>query len=57
MVSSELDSVEGIGPKKKKSLMLFFGSIKNIRNSSIEELLQVKGINHKDAEKIKDLIN
>ena len=37
--------------------MLFFGSIKNIRNSSIEELLQVKGINHKDAEKIKDLIN
>jgi len=57
MVSSELDSVEGIGPKKKKSLMLFFGSIKNIRNSSIEELLQVKGINRKDAEKIKDLIN
>ena len=57
MVSSELDSVEGIGPKKKKSLMLFFGSVKNIRNASIDELLQVNGINTKDAEKIKDLIN
>ena len=57
MVLSELDSVEGIGPKKKKSLMLFFGSLKNIRNASIDDLLQVKGINTKDAKKIKDLIN
>ena len=57
MISSELDSVEGIGPKKKKSLMLFFGSIKNIRNASLDELLQVNGINTKDAKKIKDLIN
>ena len=37
--------------------MLFFGSLKNIRNASIGDLLQVKGINTKDAEKIKDLIN
>ena len=57
MISSELDSVQGIGPKKKKSLMLFFGSIKNIRNASLDELLQVNGINTKDAKKIKDLIN
>ena len=57
MVLSELDSVEGIGPKKKKSLMLFFGSIKNIRNASLDELLKVNGINTKDAKKIKDLIN
>ena len=57
MVLSELDAVEGIGPKKKKSLMLFFGSIKNIRNASLDELLKVNGINTKDAKKIKDLIN
>ena len=57
MISSELDSVQGIGPKKKKSLMLFFGSIKNIRDASLDELLQVNGINTKDAKKIKDLIN
>ena len=57
MISSELDSIYGIGPKKKKSLMLFFGSVKNIRNASKEELMKVNGIYTKDAEKIKDLIN
>ena len=57
MISSELDSVSGIGPKKKKALISFFGSVKNIRNASYEELLQIKEINKKDAEKIKDLIN
>jgi len=57
MISSELDAVSGIGPKKKKALIGFFGSVKNIRNASYEELIQVKEINKKDAEKIKDLIN
>ena len=57
MISSELDSVVGIGPKKKKALIQFFGSIKNIRNASIEDLLNVKIINLKDANNIKDSIN
>ena len=57
MISSELDSVVGIGPKKKKALIAFFGSVKNIRNASYKELIQIKEINKKDAEKIKDLIN
>jgi excinuclease ABC subunit C len=57
MISSELDTVSGIGPKKKKALISFFGSVKNIRNASYEELVQIKEINKKDAEKIKDLIN
>ena len=57
MISSELDSVAGIGPKKKKALIQFFGSIKNIRNASIEDLLNVKIINLKDANNIKDSIN
>ena len=57
MISSELDAVLGIGPKKKKALISFFGSVKNIRNASYKELIQIKEINKKDAEKIKDLIN
>ena len=57
MISSELDAVLGIGPKKKKALINFFGSVKNIRNASYKELIQIKEINKKDAEKIKDLIN
>ena len=57
MVSSELDSVSGIGPKKKKALIQFFGSVKNIRNASLEELLNLKIISFKDANNIKDSIN
>ena len=57
MIRSELDSVYGIGPKKKKALISFFGSIKNIRKASYEELIQINEINKKDAKKIKDLIN
>ena len=57
MVSSELDLVVGIGPKKKKALIQFFGSVKNIRNASVEDLLSLKTINLKDANNIKNLIN
>ena len=57
MVSSELDLVVGIGPKKKKALIQFFGSVKNIRNASVEDLLSLKTINLKDAKNIKNLIN
>ncbi len=57
MISSELDSISGIGPKKKKALIQFFGSVKNIRNSTVEELAKVKIINTKDAKRIKDSIN
>lgn len=57
MISSELDTIAGIGPKKKKALINSFGSIKNIRNASYEELIQLKEITKKDAEKIKDSIN
>ncbi|MEC9450930.1 MAG: excinuclease ABC subunit UvrC [Chloroflexota bacterium] len=57
MISSELDTIAGIGPKKKKALINSFGSIKNIRNASYEELIQLKAITKKDAEKIKDSIN
>ena len=57
MVSSELDLIKGIGPKKKKALIQFFGSVKNIRDASLKELLNVKIINLKDANNIKDSIN
>ena len=49
---SELDDIEGIGNKKKKDLLNYFGSVKNIINSSISDLLKVNGINKKLAEKI-----
>ena len=50
--ASPLDGIPGIGPKKKKNLLLLFGSLKKIETAGIEELLQVSSIARKDAENI-----
>lgn len=41
---SYLDSIKGIGPKRKKMLLMQFGSIDNILNASVEELIKLPGI-------------
>ncbi len=53
-VASSLDLVTGIGPKKKQALLKHFGSVKRIREASLEELMKVEGINAKLAESIKE---
>ena len=55
MTKSELDDIEGIGEVKKKALLKRFGSIKKIKEASIEELTSVKGINENLAKKIKSM--
>lgn len=52
ITKSELDKIEGIGEVKKKELLKKFGSIDKIKNATIEELSQVKGIPQKLAKKI-----
>ena len=51
-LSSELDDVPGIGPLKKKRLLITFGSIKAIKAASKEELEKVQGITKKDVENL-----
>ena len=51
---SELDDIKGIGDAKKKALIKAFGSVDKIKEASVEELCEVKGINKKLAENIKD---
>jgi len=50
---SGLDDVPGIGPKRKKALIRAFGSVKAIREASIEELTAVEGVNAQVAGQIK----
>ena len=50
---SGLDDVPGIGPKRKKALIRAFGSVKAIREATIEELTAVEGVNAQVAEQIK----
>ena len=40
-IKSFLDDINGIGPKRKKELINRFGTMKNIREASFEELLKV----------------
>ena len=55
ITKSELDEIEGIGEVKKIALLKHFGSVENIRNSTVEELMKVKGINENLAKKILNL--
>ena len=55
MTKSELDDIEGIGEIKKKALLKRFGSIKKIKEASIEELTSIKGITEKKRKKIKEM--
>lgn len=51
-VHSILDDIKGVGPAKRKALMQHFKDINQIKESTIEELLEVKGITPKLAEEI-----
>ncbi|MBQ5682654.1 MAG: excinuclease ABC subunit UvrC [Peptococcaceae bacterium] len=51
-LASVLDDIPGVGEKRKKNLLKHFGSFAKIREASIEELLEVEGINHAVAEEI-----
>ena len=43
MIKSDLDQINGIGPKTKEILLKYFGSVDKIRNSPVEELEEVIG--------------
>ncbi len=51
---SELDNIPGVGPKRKKALIDHFKSIEKIKLASLEDLVQVNGINKKVAQDIYD---
>ena len=57
ITKSELDDIKGIGEKKKKALLKYFESVEKIRNSSIDELLKVNGINEELAKNILQQLN
>ena len=57
ITKSKLDDIPGIGEGKKKELLKHFGSVKKIQEATIEELVQVKGINEKIAKELKEQLN
>ena len=54
MTKSKLDYIDGIGEKKRTALLKKFGSVKKIKEATIDEISEVKGINKELAIKIKN---
>ncbi len=52
LMDSLLDNIKGIGKKRRLLLLRHFGSIDNIRMSSIEDITKIKGFDSKMAGKI-----
>ena len=48
----ELESIPGVGKKRQKILINHFGSVSKVKEASLEELIEVKGIPKSVAKKI-----
>jgi excinuclease ABC subunit C len=51
-LASVLDDIPGVGEKRKKNLLKYFGSFAKVKEASVEELMQVEGIHAAVAEEI-----
>ena len=51
-LTSALDRIPDIGPRRKQDLLVRFGSVEAIRKAGVEELAQVRGISEALAERI-----
>ena len=55
-ITSALDAVPGIGPKRRRALLKQFGSLAGIRRASPEELAAVENMNPNLAKKVKECL-
>ena len=55
-ITSALDAVPGIGPKRRRALLKQFGSLAGIRRASPEELAAVANMNPNLAKKVKECL-
>jgi excinuclease ABC subunit C len=55
-MESALDSVPGIGPKRKRALLRKFGSLRGIREAPVEEIASTVGFTASLAAKVKEYL-
>ena len=54
---TELDRIQGVGPKRRRELLTHFGGMRSLKGASLEEIRKVKGINNKLAQDIYDALH
>ncbi|MBE7214866.1 excinuclease ABC subunit UvrC [Shewanella benthica] len=52
--TSTLESIAGVGPKRRKALLQFLGGIQEVKSASVAEMAKVPGISVDLAQKIHD---
>ena len=55
-IASSLDDIPGIGPKRKRALIIKFRSVKGIKEASLEKLSQTKSMTLALAHKVKEYL-
>lgn len=55
--TSTLESIPGIGAKRRRELLLYFGGIQALNHASLEEIAKVPGISRKLAEQIYEILH
>jgi excinuclease ABC subunit C len=53
-LASQLDSIPGIGPMRRKALLKHFGSMDKIRAATVEDLAAIPGMNEASAVSVKE---
>ena len=54
---SVLDDISNVGEKRRRALLMKFGSVDNIKSATLEQLLETPSINNKAAESIYQYFN
>jgi excinuclease ABC subunit C len=54
LTSSPLDEVPGIGPARKKALLMHFGTARAIRNASLQDIMRAPGVSAATAQAVYD---
>ncbi|HUV74608.1 MAG TPA: helix-hairpin-helix domain-containing protein, partial [Anaerolineae bacterium] len=55
-LSSVLEEIPGVGPKRRRALLKRFGSLDAIRQASLDDLASVRGMNESIARKVREAL-
>ncbi len=56
-VSSTLEEIAGLGPKRRQALLKHFGGLRGVKRAGVVDLARVTGVSHALAQRIYDTLN